>query len=122
MSILNKRCTIRKIRNQKTDVTGARMEVIVVHISKPYTLLFPYAVLKCLCVRVTRSVDVINSVSNPFHLQLIGYIVSQVLNLPWLVEFCDPMVESPNRDPDAFPIKIAAHSSLANSLSPAVWR
>jgi glycosyltransferase involved in cell wall biosynthesis len=83
-------------------------DVIVVRIPRPYTLLFPYAVLKCLYVGIMRDIDVVNSVSNPFHLHLIGYIVSHILNQPWLVEFRDPMVDNPDRDSDAFLTRIAA--------------
>ena len=45
--------------------------------------------------------------SNPFHLQLLGFAVSTALGLPWVAEFRDPMVASPDRDPDALVTKAA---------------
>ncbi|TQQ80277.1 glycosyltransferase [Halonotius roseus] len=97
-----------KFATRKRMLQERDWDVVVGHVPEPHILLFPYAILKCLYIGMRRDVDVINSVSNPFHLQLIGYIVSQVLGLPWLVEFRDPMVENPDRDPDAFLTKIAA--------------
>ena len=97
-----------KFATRKRMLQDRGWDVVVGHVPEPHILLFPYAILKCLYIGMKRDIDVINSVSNPFHLQLIGYIVSQVLGLPWLVEFRDPMVENPDRNPDGFLTKIAA--------------
>lgn len=97
-----------KFSTRKRMLQERGWDVVVGHVPEPHILLFPYAILKCLYIGMKRDIDVVNSVSNPFHLQLIGYIVSQILGLPWLVEFRDPMVKNPDRDPDAFLTKIAA--------------
>lgn len=97
-----------KFATRKRMLQERGWEVVIGRVPEPYILLFPYALLKCLYVGVERDVDVVNSVSNPFHLQLIGYIVSRLLDLPWLVEFRDPMVDNPDRDPDAFLTKLVA--------------
>jgi glycosyltransferase involved in cell wall biosynthesis len=47
-------------------------------------------------IRQARRVDVINSVSNPPHLQVAGAIAAGTTGTPWLAEFRDPLVENPD--------------------------
>jgi len=96
-----------KFATRKRMLQERGWEVVVGRAPEPYIPLFPYAVLKCLYIGHRNDVDVVNSVSNPFHLQLIGYLVSLLLRVPWLVEFRDPMVSNPDRDSDEFLTKIS---------------
>jgi glycosyltransferase involved in cell wall biosynthesis len=48
------------------------------------------------CSHLAREVDVINSVSNPPHLQIAGAIAAHMTGTPWLAEFRDPLVENPD--------------------------
>lgn len=92
-------------RVEKLDEHG--FDVRLGHVPEPYVLTFVPAILRCLWTVYREDVDVINSVSNPFHLQLVGFVVATLTGLPWVVEFRDPMVESPDRDPDALVTRIA---------------
>lgn len=96
-----------KFATRKRMLEERGWDVVIGYVPRPYIALFPYAVLKCLAVGLRNDVDVVNSVSNPFHLQLIGYLTSLVLRVPWLVEFRDPMVDNPDRDPQAFLTRVA---------------
>jgi glycosyltransferase involved in cell wall biosynthesis len=53
------------------------------------------------CLRLARGADVVNSVSNPPHLQIVGGIVARLTGTPWLAEFRDPLVENPDVDRDS---------------------
>lgn len=48
------------------------------------------------CVRLAREADVVNSVSNPPHLQIAGAVAARATGTPWLAEFRDPLVENPD--------------------------
>lgn len=52
-------------------------------------------------VQKARDADVINSVSNPPHLQIAGGVAARITDTPWLAEFRDPLVENPDVDPDS---------------------
>ncbi|WP_195156060.1 glycosyltransferase [Halococcus agarilyticus] len=51
------------------------------------------------CVRLAREADVINSVSNPPHLQIAGAIAARATGTPWVAEFRDPLVTNPDVEP-----------------------
>lgn len=53
------------------------------------------------CLSLAREADVINSVSNPPHLQAVGLVVAKLTNTPWLAEFRDPLVQNPDVDPES---------------------
>jgi len=53
------------------------------------------------CLRLARGADVVNSVSNPPELQVVGAVVSRLTRTPWLAEFRDPLVANPDVDPDS---------------------
>ncbi len=58
------------------------------------------------CLRLAKGADVINSVSNPPQLQIVGGIVARMTNTPWVAEFRDPLVTNPDVDPDSIAAKI----------------
>jgi len=82
-------------------------EQVIGEVPEPYFLTFLPSVLRCVKRGRKESVDLVVSVSNPFHLQLVGFLVSLLLGVPWVAEFRDPMVENPDRDPDAALTKVA---------------
>lgn len=52
-------------------------------------------------LRLARSVDIINSVSNPPELQIVGGLFARLTRTPWVAEFRDPLVKNPDVDPDS---------------------
>lgn len=97
-----------KLASRARRMTDFGIETTFGHVPEPYVRTFPRSVVRLArqCRRVDA--DVVVSVSNPFHLQLVGYAVSRLTGCPWIVEFRDPMVTSPDRDPDAAITKIAS--------------
>lgn len=53
------------------------------------------------CLRLAGEADVINSVSNPPELQIVGGIVARLTGTPWIAEFRDPLVSNPDVAPDS---------------------
>lgn len=58
------------------------------------------------CIQLARNADVINSVSNPPHLQIAGAVAARVTGTPWLAEFRDPLVQNPDVDPGSVPARL----------------
>lgn len=110
-----------KLADRQEHFAEDGIDVVFGHVPEPYFLTFLPAIARIAMLGRREDVDVVTSVSNPFHLQLVGFVVSRLLRVPWLVEFRDPMVESPDRDPDALITKIAAFvERLAVTKSDAV--
>ncbi|GAB3411959.1 hypothetical protein GCM10027435_04220 [Haloparvum alkalitolerans] len=82
-------------------------EQVIGHVPEPYVKTFLPSILRCYRRGRRSDADIVVSVSNPFHLQLVGFVVSRLLRVPWVVEFRDPMVTNPDRDPDAPLTKVA---------------
>jgi glycosyltransferase involved in cell wall biosynthesis len=80
---------------------------VIGQVPEPYFKTFLPSIVRCYRLGRREDVDLVVSVSNPFHLQLVGFVVSILLGCPWVVEFRDPMVTNPDRDPDAFLTKVA---------------
>lgn len=53
------------------------------------------------CIQLARRADVVNSVSNPPHLQIAGAVAARATGTPWLAEFRDPLVENPGVAPES---------------------
>lgn len=53
------------------------------------------------CLRLANDADVINSVSNPPQLQIVGGVVARLSGTPWIAEFRDPLVANPDVEPDS---------------------
>lgn len=53
------------------------------------------------CLQLAREADIVNSVSNPPHLQIVGAIVARLTDTPWIAEFRDPLVNNPDVDPES---------------------
>lgn len=76
-------------------------ETVVGLVEPPYLRSFLPALVRCVRLARRSDVDVVTSVSNPFHLQLVGLVAALLAGKPWVAEFRDPMVENPDRDPSA---------------------
>ncbi|MFB6075233.1 MAG: glycosyltransferase [Haloarculaceae archaeon] len=93
----------------RADLMAERgVETVFGTVPEPYVRTFLPRILTLARRGRREDVDAVVSVSNPFHLQLVGYAVSRLVGVPWVVEFRDPMVASPDRDPDALLTKVAA--------------
>ncbi|TKX61662.1 hypothetical protein EXE48_07630 [Halorubrum sp. ASP1] len=82
-------------------------EQVIEQVPEPYFRTFLPSIFRCYRRGRRENADIVVSVSNPFHLQLVGFIVSLLLQVPWVAEFRDPMVTNPDRDPDALITKAA---------------
>ena len=58
------------------------------------------------CLRLAGDADVINSVSNPPQLQIVGGIVARLTGTPWVAEFRDPLLENPDVESDSVAARI----------------
>lgn len=115
--------TVLLVSNVRPGVAGGRVEKLTSraermrergietsfgYVPEPYVRTAPGSVVRLARLGRREDVDVVVSVSNPFHLQLVGYAVSRLVGAPWVAEFRDPMVTSPDRNPDALLTSVAA--------------
>jgi glycosyltransferase involved in cell wall biosynthesis len=73
-------------------------EVVIGHVPEPYVRSFPASLARCLARAIAADVAVVNSINNPFHLHVIGYLVSRLVGTGWLAELRDPIYTHPDRD------------------------
>lgn len=73
-------------------------EVVVGYVPEPYSVSFLPSVYRLTRLARREDVTVVNSVNNPFHLHLIGYLVSRLADARWLAEMRDPIYTHPDRD------------------------
>lgn len=90
-----------RFRARQEFLSDYRWNLIVGQVDEPYVLGFVPSVVKLARQARHERVDVVNSVNNPFHLHVIGYLVSVLAGAKWLVEFRDPLVDNPDLDPDS---------------------
>ncbi|WP_275740128.1 hypothetical protein [Halorhabdus sp. SVX81] len=96
-----------KIDTRTRLLTEENWEVVIGHVPKPYLRSFLPSIFRCWKLARRENVDVINSISNPLHLQVIGLIVSLLARIPWVAEFRDPMVNNPDREAGSLVTKLA---------------
>jgi glycosyltransferase involved in cell wall biosynthesis len=96
-----------KLASRCDQLAEDGIEIVFGHVPEPYVRTFVPSVLRCAYRARRIDADIVTSVSNPFHLQLVGYVASRVAGAPWVVECRDPMVVGPDRDPDAMVTKLA---------------
>jgi glycosyltransferase involved in cell wall biosynthesis len=96
-----------KLASRRTQLAEDGIDIVFGHVPEPYGRTFIPSVLRCAYRARRVGADVVTSVSNPLHLQLVGYAASRAAGAPWIVEFRDPMVVGPDRDPDAPITKLA---------------
>jgi len=66
---------------------------------------------------------VINSISEPPQPHMVGYILRQLTDKPWIVEFRDPLWDKPGRNPEEPMIKLRRRleSLLVHKATQVVW-
>ena len=74
-------------------------------------------------IRKARSADVVNSVSNPPHLQIAGGIAALATDTPWLAEFRDPLVQNPDVDLNSLAAQLRKYveGSVIKYADKVVW-
>lgn len=105
------------ISNQPLDATGGRAakfrtrvdrfpnhgwEVVYFHAPDAQSLSFPRTVLRAARLARREDVDVIQSICNPPAHPLVGFAVSAVTGVPWVLEVRDPIVTNPDVEPGSF--------------------
>jgi len=73
-------------------------EVVIGYVPEPYVRGFPASLARCLGRAFAADVAVVHSINNPFHLHVIGYLVSRLAGRKWLAELRDPIYTHPDRD------------------------
>lgn len=96
-----------KLASRQALLADDGIDIIFGHVLEPYGRTFIPSVLRCAYQARCVDADVVTSVSNPLHLQLVGYAAARAAGAAWMVEFRDPMVVGPDRDPDAPITKVA---------------
>lgn len=83
----------------RADRLGERGWDLTLGYVEPTATGVPVGIARCL--RLAREADVINSVSNPPQLQIVGGVVARLTGTPWVAEFRDPLVSNPDVNPDS---------------------
>lgn len=96
-----------KLASRQEFLAERGIDLVFGTVGEPYGKTALPSALRLIRLARREDADLVTSVSNPFHLQLLGFAVSTALGLPWVAEFRDPMVASPDRDPDALVTKAA---------------
>jgi len=96
-----------KLASRQAFLAERGIDLVFGTVGEPYGRTAVPSALRLIRLARREDADLVTSVSNPFHLQLLGFLVSSALGLPWVAEFRDPMVASPDRDPEALVTKAA---------------
>lgn len=88
-----------KIGTRKRLLERYGWDVALAHAPEPYVSGFLQALVRCVRTGRHQDVDAVASINNPFHLHILGYLVSSALNKPWLAELRDPIASHPDRNP-----------------------
>ena len=112
-----------KLVSRREFLAERGIDLVFGTVGEPYGKTALPSALRLLRLARREDADLVTSVSNPFHLQLLGFAVSTALGLPWVAEFRDPMVASPDRDPDALVTKAAGFVEwlTARAATRVVW-
>jgi glycosyltransferase involved in cell wall biosynthesis len=82
--------------------------VVVGYVPEPYVRSFPASLARCLWLARREDADIVNSINNPFHLHVVGFLVSAAIGTPWLAELRDPIHTHPDREPGTPTTRAAA--------------
>ncbi len=112
-----------KIRTRKNLLDERGWRVFVKTVPEPYKPSFLWSVWKCYVTVKNQDINVINSISNPFHIHLVGYFIHKLTKVPWLAEFRDPMVENPAKNPNDILTRIAGKTEAltVKNANQVVW-
>lgn len=89
-----------RFRTRKDHLGTKGWDLSIGYVPEPYILGFPAAVARLTRQARREEVDIVNSVNNPFHLHVIGFLVSVLAGAKWLAEFRDPLVTNPSVEGD----------------------
>lgn len=97
-------------------------DLVVGHVSTSTMRILP-AAIQCAYRALRMDVDVINSVSEPPQLHLIGLVASVLSRRPWLAEFRDPLVTNPDieRGNTSWRIRRAIEWLILHRADHVVW-
>jgi len=70
----------------------------IIQAGEPYSQSFLPGIIQGIRRGRSDDIDLVISMNNPFHLHLIGAVVSTVARKPWVAELRDPIVVHPDRD------------------------
>lgn len=112
-----------KLASRRAFLAERGIDLVFGTVGEPYGRTAVPSALRLIRLARREDADLVTSVSNPFHLQLLGFAVSSALGLPWVAEFRDPMVASPDRDPDALVTRVAGAVEwlTARAATRVVW-
>lgn len=85
-----------KVATRKRLLADHDWDVVIGYVPEPYILLFVLGLWRNFRAGLKNDVDVVISINNPFHLHLVGYLVSRLLGVPWIAEFRDPILPRPD--------------------------
>lgn len=85
-----------KIATRKRLLGNHGWDVVVGYVPEPYVLLFALGFWRCFRTGWANDIEAVISINNPFHLHLVGYLVSRLLGIPWIAEFRDPILSRPD--------------------------
>lgn len=101
------------ITNRRPDEAGGRPEKLATrerlfkdhgwtveygYVPEPYLRSLLPSIIRAVRVGRDKEIDTVVSINNPFHLHLIGFVVSVLLGVPWVAELRDAIVTHPDRD------------------------
>lgn len=84
------------IRKKYLEKNG--WEVILGYISPPGDLRSYRSmrdIIRCLTIVIQKEIDIIHSFNEPMQLHGTGYLLSRITDVPWLMEFRDPLATNP---------------------------
>lgn len=110
-----------KTRKKSLERNGWKVELS--YVPNPFTLSVPRAIAYNTRLVYSNNIDVINAVSNPPQLQIVGLAVSELSGVPYLAEFRDPLVKNPEVDPTSVSGRLRAilESFIVRRADQIVW-
>lgn len=96
-----------KFRSRAKRLKQYGWNLEVAYVPKP-EFAFPIDFLRALATARQVDPDVVVAVSNPFHLQYVGWLFARTLGVPWVAEFRDPIASNPDREEGSLVTRLAA--------------
>lgn len=85
------------VRRDMLAERGWNVEIL--HVPQPYLRSFWPSVVRGVRRARRGDVDVVQSVNNPFHLHVVGFLVATLAGLPWVAELRDALTTDPDLEP-----------------------
>jgi glycosyltransferase involved in cell wall biosynthesis len=84
-----------KFQHRKDVLEDEGWDVTVTVVEKPWLIVS--TIFEAMQIAANDEVDVVNTVNNPLHLHLAGFVLNVVFGTPWVAEYRDPLVDIPDR-------------------------